>query len=291
MTNEPRQKSGGFVYVMTNPAMPGLVKIGSTQLLPAKRARQLGGTGVPADFKVVAFRRFEDELRAERELQAMFHIHRVHSRREFFQVTIEEAQTALLQLSEAKLQRLPTFANGPKALDPVGGDDPPAKAKPMSYTNASVLGYPYWTRFNEMRADKNLLPRFENAGPRFFHRHFLVFPSKQNGKRNIHYEGRIRINDPQVSMRLILKTADNIKELFDIIAAEREEIERETKLPLRWLREQGRYESHIAVERDDMDPRDVGEWVRQHAWLSEVVSGFERALRSRVEKLPALPSA
>jgi hypothetical protein len=215
----------------------------------------------------------------------------VHSRREFFQVTIEEAQTALLQLSEGKLQRLLTPANGPKPVHPVAGDDPLAEAKPMSYTNASVLGYPYWTRFNEMRANKNLLPRFENAGARFFHRHFLVSPSKQNGKRNIHYEGRIRINPQQVSMRLIFKTADNIKELFDIIAAEREQIEREIKLPLRWLREKGRHESHIAVERDDMDPRDVGEWVRQHAWLSEVVSGFEKALRPRVGKLPALRTA
>jgi hypothetical protein len=39
------------------------------------------------------------------------------------------------------------------------------------------------------------------------------------------------------------------------------------------------YESHIAVERDDMDPRDVGGWNSQHVWLSEIVSAFEKVIR------------
>jgi hypothetical protein len=149
-----------------------------------------------------------------------------------------------------------------------------------------VLGLPYWSRFNALRAEQKSLPRFENAGPRFFHRYFLVTPSKGNGHRNIHYEGRIRINSPQVSMRLIFKTADDIKQLFDLIAQDREKIEEELGLSLLWLRDRGRYESHIAVERDD-DPRDVNEWDRQQAWLSEIVSGFEQVIRPRIAKLPS----
>jgi hypothetical protein len=90
-----------------------------------------------------------------------------------------------------------------------------------------VLGLPYWSQFNALRAEQKWLPRFENGGPRFFHRYFLVTPSKGNGKRNIHYEGRIRINSPQVSMRLIFKTADDIKQLFDLIAQDRDNIDQE----------------------------------------------------------------
>jgi Domain of unknown function (DUF4268) len=148
------------------------------------------------------------------------------------------------------------------------------------------LGLPYWTRFNKIRNENNLLPRFETAGSRFFHRHFLVSPSQRNGKRNIHYEGRIRINSPQVSMRLIFKTAADIKELFGLIAQDRTEVEEAIGFPLLWLRDRGQYESHIAVERDDMDPRDVGAWDQQHMWLSDVVSAFETALAPRVAKLP-----
>jgi hypothetical protein len=90
----------GYVYILVNRAMPGMVKIGSTKLPPEERARQLSTTGVPAPFQVIAFHEFEDELRAERELHALFSQHRVHSRREFFDISIEEAQTALLRLSD-----------------------------------------------------------------------------------------------------------------------------------------------------------------------------------------------
>jgi hypothetical protein len=282
MANTEQPTKVGYVYIMTNPKMPGLVKIGSGKLPPEERARQLFTTGVPTPFQVIAFHDFEDELRAERELQAIFSRQRVHSRREFFEITVEEARAALLCLSEGKAHEpssAPLLANNELIRE---GDK-----KPTSNTNASVLGFPYWTRFNETRAAQKLAPRFENAGPRFFHRYFLVNPSKRNGKRNIHYEGRIRINTPQVSMRLIFKTADNIKELFDLIARDRDRIEQEIGFPLLWVRDRGRYEAHIAVERDDMDPRDSGQWNGQHTWLSEVVSAFERVIRPRVAKLPS----
>jgi T5orf172 domain len=108
-------------------------KIGSTTLPPEERARQLSTTGVPAPFQVIAKREFEDELRAERELQALFGGQRVDSRREFFEITIEEAQTALLRLSDAE------------AREPASSAKPPAnnettrEKKPISNTNASVL--------------------------------------------------------------------------------------------------------------------------------------------------------
>jgi hypothetical protein len=106
-------------------------------------------------------------------------------------------------------------------------------------TNASVLGLPYWTEFNRMRDARKLLPRFENAGPRFFLRYFLVNPSQKTGFRNIHYEGRIRIRGPQVNMRLIFKRAADIKEMFDLITQDRDRIEEEVGFRLQWLRESG----------------------------------------------------
>src|SRR5262249_1523790 len=98
--------------------------------------------------------------------------------------------------------------------------------------------------------------------------------------------GRIRINSPQVSMRLIFKTADNIKELFDLVAQDHDIIEQEVGLSLLWLRDRGRYESHIAVERDDLDPREFGDGDNKPWWLSEVVSRFEKVLRPRVVNPP-----
>ena len=68
-------KKGGYVYFMTNPAMPGHVKIGSTRLHPDERARQLSSsTAVARPFKATAFEWFEDSLyiHAERELHAKY---------------------------------------------------------------------------------------------------------------------------------------------------------------------------------------------------------------------------
>lgn len=42
----------GFVYVLTNDYMPGVVKIGRTSHAPSKRAKELSGTGVPGEFDV-----------------------------------------------------------------------------------------------------------------------------------------------------------------------------------------------------------------------------------------------
>src|SRR5260370_21009125 len=153
---------GGYVYILTNPTMPGLVKIGSTKLLPEARASQLSTTGVPVPFQVIAFYRFENELRAERELQAMFSRQRVHPRREFFETTIEEARSALLRLSNGNFHE-PVAASSILSSSHLPEDDESTRQgerKSVSNTNASVLGFPYWTRFNEIRAEKNLLPRF-----------------------------------------------------------------------------------------------------------------------------------
>jgi len=42
----------GWLYVITNKAMPGLVKIGYSRKDPATRAEELGGTGAPHPYEV-----------------------------------------------------------------------------------------------------------------------------------------------------------------------------------------------------------------------------------------------
>jgi hypothetical protein len=292
MSGDETVRSGGYVYFFTNPAMPGLVKIGITRSTPDERARQLSsGTAVPRDFKPIAFQWFEDQmlLHAERELHAKYRQYRVPNR-EFFEldVTEEQAQQALLEVHNLLTVGKPVDQGlRPARAAPEGVKSKPARDG-MSDTNASVLGLPYWTEFNKMRDAQKLLPHFETAGPRFFHRYFLVKPSQKTGFRNIHYEGRIRIKDPQVSMRLIFKRAADIKEMFDLVAHDHDRIEEEVGFRLQWLRDRGFKESHIAIERDDMDPRDATEWERQHVWLSEVVSAFEKVIRPRIAKLPQI---
>lgn len=66
-------KIRGWVYIITNKAMPGLIKVGYSTKDPQLRARELGGTGVPhpfiveADFLCFSPRAVEKKVHAELE--------------------------------------------------------------------------------------------------------------------------------------------------------------------------------------------------------------------------------
>ena len=78
----------GYVYVATNPAMPNMVKIGSTtQHDPQSRITALFTTSVPLPFELeYAAAIADDPARVERALHKAFTPQRLHPRREFFKV-------------------------------------------------------------------------------------------------------------------------------------------------------------------------------------------------------------
>lgn len=87
-----------IVYVMTNPAMPGLVKIGRTRANTlTERQTQLYTTGVPFPFDVVFACRVHNANDVEKALHLAFHPNRVNSRREFFNIEPDQA-IAILKL-------------------------------------------------------------------------------------------------------------------------------------------------------------------------------------------------
>lgn len=90
----------GIVYVLTNPAMPDLVKIGMTNRNDIdSRMRELYSTGVPFPFeceyacKVLVC----DCAKIEKALHIAFNPYRVNASREFFKILPEQA-IAILKL-------------------------------------------------------------------------------------------------------------------------------------------------------------------------------------------------
>lgn len=83
--------SKGYVYVLTNPAMPGYVKIGRTTGDVHARAAQLFSTGVPLPFQVAASFLSPDCAILEAECHKRLEGHRVDTGREFFSVSISQA--------------------------------------------------------------------------------------------------------------------------------------------------------------------------------------------------------
>lgn len=89
----------GIVYLLTNPAMPGIVKIGkTTRNDPAVRMNELYSTGVPVPFECSLAMRVEDESKIEHALHIAFGPYRINPRREFFQIDPEQAISILTLL-------------------------------------------------------------------------------------------------------------------------------------------------------------------------------------------------
>lgn len=87
-----------IVYVLTNSVMPGLIKIGCTELNDANiRIGQLYTTGVPVPFDIEFAAKVDDPWRVESALHIAFGPYRVNPRREFFRIDPEQA-IAILKL-------------------------------------------------------------------------------------------------------------------------------------------------------------------------------------------------
>jgi hypothetical protein len=82
-----------WLYVLTNPTMPGYVKIGFTDATPEKRAEQLSkSTGVALPFDVAwAFHCYNAE-QLEKEVHRHLDGQRIAGNREFFDISVNEAK-------------------------------------------------------------------------------------------------------------------------------------------------------------------------------------------------------
>ena len=87
----------GYVYVLVNPSMPGLVKIGKTSKHPTERARELQQTGTPTPFLVAYHVYVNDMDHVEREMHSRLNHSRQATNREFFTV---DTTTAINELHD-----------------------------------------------------------------------------------------------------------------------------------------------------------------------------------------------
>lgn len=84
----------GVVYVLSNEAMDGYIKIGKTTNLE-QRLKSLDNTSTPLPFRCVFAIEVEDMDQVERLAHQTFKRDRVRSSREFFEIDEEQAVAAL----------------------------------------------------------------------------------------------------------------------------------------------------------------------------------------------------
>ena len=81
--------SKGIIYVLTNPAMPDMVKIGKTTNLK-QRLATLYNTSIPLPFKCIYAKEVQNIDYVEEKLHAAFGSSRVNEKREFFKILEDE---------------------------------------------------------------------------------------------------------------------------------------------------------------------------------------------------------
>jgi hypothetical protein len=90
-----------IVYVLSNPAMPDLVKIGKTNRDSIdKRLKELFTTSVPVPFECEYACEVEDSIKVENALHIAFGPYKINPKREFFKIETEQAIVILKVMSK-----------------------------------------------------------------------------------------------------------------------------------------------------------------------------------------------
>jgi T5orf172 domain len=131
----------GYVYVLTNRAMPGVVKIGRTERDPADRARELRTTGVPSPFELVHSSLVDDCEGVERQIHLLLAKRGVRHLpdREFFEISSAEAIELIETLSGQSKRSSFDFSRGSELSDLMASVSVPLGNELISEINALRL--------------------------------------------------------------------------------------------------------------------------------------------------------
>lgn len=94
----------GFIYIMSNPSHPGVVKIGQSSKDPNERRKELGTTGVLEEF-VLEYRALtENYVSLEKEIHRRLASVRVRKDREFFKISVPDAIAKIREIAGNRIE-------------------------------------------------------------------------------------------------------------------------------------------------------------------------------------------
>lgn len=131
----------GIIYVLVNPSMPGIIKIGKTNQEDVKmRMAQLYTTGVPLPFECVYAAKVRNMDDVERALHTAFSPDRLNPKREFFEI---EANQAIAIIKLLEIQNVsPLVEQEENVIDNVELEAGRAYARKRPRMNFEEMGIP-----------------------------------------------------------------------------------------------------------------------------------------------------
>ena len=101
--------SNGYVYILSNPSMPNLLKIGYTERDVDERVEELNSTGVPVPFEIEAIFGSANAYEDEQTIHNLLDQHRLANNREFFSIDLKQA----IQCASECVGTEPSFLKNP----------------------------------------------------------------------------------------------------------------------------------------------------------------------------------
>jgi len=149
----------GIVSVLTNPAMPDLVKIGMTNKENVDtRLKELFNTSVPVPFECEYACKVTETIKVEKALHIAFHPYRIHAQREFFKINPEQAIAILKLLDKSKditEEIVEEINNDLTEVDKAAGEKMKiARRPPLNYIE---MGIPLGAKLEFNRDDKTYI--------------------------------------------------------------------------------------------------------------------------------------
>lgn len=108
----------GLIYVLLNPCLPKMLKIGKTQRTAEERAKELSHTGLPVEFVVAYEHKVSNCDLVEQLVHKKLKRKRVNKDREFFQMPLKEAIKTIREVIKdlEKQHQLDFILQKPKVL-------------------------------------------------------------------------------------------------------------------------------------------------------------------------------
>ena len=145
----------GYVYILSNAGMPGLLKIGLTERMPQARAKELQTTGVPHPFQLEFSVSVPDCQAAERQVHKLLEQNGVRATgdREFFALSIDMAIATVQFVVGPTMESKPDFSMQPQLAELASTVVVPSPLKQVTSESAEAVssalasiarrGYPF----------------------------------------------------------------------------------------------------------------------------------------------------
>ncbi len=135
----------GKVYILVNPFLEGILKIGKTNRSSEERASELSGTSVPGRYIVLFDEDYADCDLAEKLIHQELSEYRVNHKREFFKVAPKVAVRAFYKISarpEVQHRSDLHSSEADRFQDPLTKDPQRSVPRRWSYEASAKIGQP-----------------------------------------------------------------------------------------------------------------------------------------------------